>query len=55
MNGSKIDTTLNHPFWVVGEGWIEAGYLKAGDKVKLKTGEIGYVERIQVEKLDKLF
>ena len=53
VNGSKIDTTLNHPFWVVGEGWIEAGYLKAGDKVKLKTGEIGYVESIQVEKLDK--
>ena len=53
INGEEIDTTENHPFWVVGIGWIAAGNLRVGDKVLLKTGEISTVESITVEKLDK--
>ena len=54
INGTKIATTDNHPFWVIGKGWVAAGDLKAGDKVKLKNGEIVPVESVEVETLDEL-
>ena len=53
VNGTKIDTTEKHPFWVIGKGWVKAGDLKAGNKVSLKTGEIGNVDSVEIEELDK--
>ena len=53
INGTKIDTTEKHPFWVIGKGWVKAGNLKAGNKVSLKTGEIGNVDSVEVEELDE--
>ena len=33
LSGEVISTTRDHPFWVVGTGWITAGALKQGDKL----------------------
>ena len=54
INGTKIATTENHSFCVIGKGWVKAGDLKAGNKVSLKTGEIGNVDSVEVEELDEL-
>ena len=53
INGTKIDTTEKHPFWVIGKGWVNAAELKAGNKVSLKTGEIGNVDSVEVESFDE--
>lgn len=34
--------TANHPFWVVGKGWVEAQQLQLDDDVLLKNGETAY-------------
>ena len=36
--GEEIQTTLGHPFYVVGKGWVKAGELKAGGMLKLYDG-----------------
>ena len=44
--GEEIQTTLGHPFYVAGKGWVKAGELKSGDVLKLydgKEAEIGSV------------
>ncbi|WP_229686412.1 polymorphic toxin-type HINT domain-containing protein [Longimycelium tulufanense] len=33
-----VDTTPEHPFWVVGYGWVEAGELKVGDRLQSRDG-----------------
>ena len=33
MNGEEIITTVDHPFYVQGRGFIEAGNLLVGDKL----------------------
>ncbi|WP_125169991.1 Hint domain-containing protein [Leptospira perolatii] len=48
-----IETTWNHPFWVVGEGWVEVRNLKVNDLVishdgtKLPIKEITVSERVE--------
>ncbi len=39
INGEKIVTTDNHPFYVQGRGFIEAGSLLVGDKLISVNGE----------------
>lgn len=39
INGEKIITTDNHPFYVQGRGFIEAGNLLVGDKLISVNGE----------------
>jgi hypothetical protein len=51
IDGEEINTTSEHPFWVVGEGWVGAGDLRVGDKVLLFSGKIVEVEQIKLEKL----
>lgn len=53
VNGKEIKATPEHPFWVVNEGWVEAGDLKQGDEVLLYSGEVANVEKIEKEELDK--
>ncbi len=48
VDGIKIDATETHPFWVEGKGWVEAGELKAGDKVTLETGKKARVESVTI-------
>jgi len=30
-NGTILETTWNHPFWIVGRGWVEAKDIRVGD------------------------
>ncbi|KJS02307.1 MAG: hypothetical protein VR68_03225 [Peptococcaceae bacterium BRH_c4a] len=48
VGGMKIETTHEHPFWIVGKEWVDAGDLKVGDKVLLYSGE--QVEVTEMEK-----
>jgi len=44
-----IDSTTNHPYFVVGYGYVDAGNLIEGDTVLLANGEEGKVERVEIE------
>ena len=48
----EIITTPNHPFYVDGEGFVEAGNLQIGDEVENAGGEILKIEDIAIEYLD---
>ena len=50
--GDQITATSNHPFYVVGQGFLMAGDLKAGDEVLLLDGSIETVEAVVSEKLE---
>lgn len=39
-NSSAIITSDEHPFYVQGKGWVEAGRLKVGDKVATLDGKV---------------
>jgi len=53
VDGEEINTTDTHPFWVEGKGWIEAGELKTGDVLRLYTGELKTVEKVEIEVFDR--
>src|SRR5262249_10289141 len=38
--------TSEHPFFVVGKGWLEAGKLSAGDSILTISGEPARIEKI---------
>ena len=48
-----IDATTNHPFYVVGKGWVAAGDLAVGDCIHAISGDAGVVTGLELEKLDK--
>ena len=52
VNGEKIVTTLEHPFYVPKKGWVGAINLRAGDILVLQSGEYVVVELIQHEILE---
>lgn len=52
INGEEIVTTDNHPFYVQGRDFIEAGNLLVGDKLISVNGEDLFVKKHQVEELD---
>ncbi len=52
-NGTVINTTENHPFYVEGKGWCAAAELEAGDVLRTEDGEQETVKSVQTEKLDK--
>jgi len=49
----EIKTTANHPFWVEGIGWVDAGDLKLGDRLVIYSDDILEVKEAFVEYLDK--
>ena len=53
INGEVIETTDEHPFYIEGKGFTEAKWLKAGDEVRLATGNTAEVETIEKIQLDK--
>lgn len=53
INGEKIDTTINHPFFVDNLGFISAKDLQAGDELSLYDGSMATVEHIEVEILEE--
>ena len=54
INGEEIVTTDNHPFYVQGRDFIEAGNLLVGDKLISVNGQDLFVKKHQVEELDEL-
>ncbi|MBR1432399.1 MAG: hypothetical protein IJ585_14385 [Ruminococcus sp.] len=48
-----IDTTTNHPFYVIGQGWTAAGDLVEGDEVYNLDGTTSVVLGSEIEKLDE--
>ncbi len=48
-----IDTTTNHPFYVLDKGWVAAGDLNEGDEVYLIDGTTAFVTGAEIEKLDE--
>ena len=48
-----IDTTTNHPFFVIGKGWTAAGDLVEGDEVYNLDGSTSVVLGSEIEKLDE--
>lgn len=48
-----IDTTANHPFYVIGKGWVAAGDLVDGDEVYNLDGTTSVVLASETEKLDE--
>jgi len=49
ISGEKIVTTVDHPFYVQGRGFIEAGNLLVGDKLISAIGENLIVEDYYIE------
>lgn len=46
-----IDTTTNHPFYVIGKWWVTAGELEAGDEVYRLDGSTAVVTDSELERL----
>ncbi|MCX7571379.1 polymorphic toxin-type HINT domain-containing protein [Tumebacillus sp. DT12] len=48
VGAEVLKTTDEHPFWVVGEGWVETKDLKAGDRFETAEGKILTIDSIYV-------
>ena len=48
-----IDTTANHPFYVIGKGWVAAGDLAVGDEVFNLDGTTSTILGSEIEVLDE--
>lgn len=49
VNGETITTTVGHPFFVQGKGWVAAKDLVVGDKLELLDGGEAYVDATATE------
>lgn len=49
VGSTKIETTGNHPFWIVGKGWIEAENLVAGDPLEIEDGTVHQIKSIHIK------
>ena len=47
--GEHIETTQGHPFYVVGKGWVKAGELEKGQKLKLYDGREVEIESVNTK------
>ena len=52
INGEEIVTTDNHPFYVQGRGFIQAGSLFVGDKLISLDGKDLIVEALEIEQCE---
>ncbi len=52
INGEEIVTTDNHPFYVQGRGFIDAGKLLVGDKLVSVNGEYLVIEKFYIEETE---
>ena len=53
VKDEQISTTVNHPFFIKGRGFVNAGELKVGDMVLTASRECVSIERICMETLKK--
>ena len=49
MDGEEIETTPEHPFYLEGEGWVNAEDLQVGADLRNADGSTGEVEAIEIE------
>ncbi|MFW5438870.1 polymorphic toxin-type HINT domain-containing protein [Paenibacillus apiarius] len=49
VGGEVITTTDEHPFWIVGKGWVEAQHLVVGDVLTTLDGKELAIEKIEVK------
>ena len=47
IDGEQLTTTREHPFYVLGRGWVNAGSLHLGDAVPQLDGTTGMVQRLR--------
>ncbi len=47
-NGETIETTKEHPFWVEGQGWTKAKFLKAGDILRDANGNSIVIDNVDI-------
>lgn len=53
INGEVITSTMGHPFFVQGKGWVAAGELVVGDKLRLLDGCDAHIDSISIEVCEK--
>lgn len=53
INGEKIDTTINHPFFVDNLGFISAKDLQVRDELRLYDGSTATVESVEIEDFEE--
>ncbi|MED1664847.1 polymorphic toxin-type HINT domain-containing protein [Brevibacillus laterosporus] len=50
VSGEVITTTDEHPFWIIGKGWVESKKLVVGDVLTTSEGKELAIEKIEVKK-----
>jgi RHS repeat-associated protein len=53
VEGEEITTTPNHPFYVKGKGWVEAGNLTKQDRLEDSENRTLEIDSIRIEKQEK--
>jgi Pretoxin HINT domain len=48
VSGSTIDTTEEHPFWVIGKGWTKAVEIQVGSGLLTYSGETNFVKQVNL-------
>ncbi|WP_248926740.1 polymorphic toxin-type HINT domain-containing protein [Paenibacillus hamazuiensis] len=49
--GSEVITTTDeHPFWIVGKGWVKSKDLESGDVLSTSNGTVLAIEKIEIKK-----
>jgi Pretoxin HINT domain len=54
IEGEWLETTPEHPFYIEGKGWVAAGDLLPGDKVRKADGTSGTIETVEIVQRPKL-
>ncbi|WP_447663665.1 polymorphic toxin-type HINT domain-containing protein [Paenibacillus sp. D51F] len=49
VGGEVITTTDEHPFWIIGKGWVESKNLVVGDVLTTSDGKELAIEKIEVK------
>lgn len=52
---NQLTTTANHPFWVEGKGWLEAGQLQKSDRLVLHDGSYASFEKLEYDMENTVF
>ena len=53
VKGETFTTTVGHPFFVQGNGWVAAKELVVGDKLELQDGGDAYVDAITTKQFEE--
>ena len=51
IDGETIETTKEHQFWIEGQGWTKAKFLKAGDQLRDADGNSLIIDNVEIVSL----